>query len=59
MSTTRVTDPVCGMTIDAEAAAATRDANGQRYYFCSAACAEAFDREPNRYTSGAADPGSR
>ena len=57
MSTAQVTDPVCGMRIDPNTAAATRDANGQRYYFCSTACAEQFDREPNRYTSAAADPG--
>lgn len=37
------TDPVCGMEVDPESAAATRRRQGQLYYFCSARCAETFD----------------
>ena len=42
----RVTDPVCGMDIDPETAAASRDRNGIRYWFCSPACANHFDADP-------------
>ncbi|RLP71382.1 YHS domain-containing protein [Mycetocola manganoxydans] len=46
---TFVTDPVCGMTIDPKTAAATREHDGARFYFCSAGCAEKFDADPHRY----------
>lgn len=38
-----VIDPVCGMVIDPESAAATRQRDGQTFYFCSTRCAETFD----------------
>src|SRR5579883_2334238 len=38
----RVTDPVCGMTIDPSAAAETVDRNGERFYFCCSGCARKF-----------------
>ncbi|MGH2579435.1 MAG: heavy metal translocating P-type ATPase [Actinomycetota bacterium] len=45
----KVTDPVCGMQIDAALAAATRVQDGTTYYFCSPACAARFDEdEPRR-----------
>ena len=44
-------DPVCGMTVQAERAAATYEYKGQRYYFCSATCADKFKRSPNTYVS--------
>ncbi|HVX23361.1 MAG TPA: permease [Acidimicrobiales bacterium] len=37
-------DPICGMTVDPERAAAHRRSMGQDYYFCSVGCAEEFDR---------------
>lgn len=43
------TDPVCGMQIPPEAAAARRTAGGQSYLFCSTACAERFDADPGKY----------
>jgi Cu+-exporting ATPase len=46
---TKVTDPVCGMSIDPSTAAATRDYNGQTYYFCSNGCAESFEKDPASY----------
>jgi Cu+-exporting ATPase len=46
-------DPVCGMTVDPEHAAARSEHDGRAYHFCSVSCREAFDREPTRYTSGA------
>jgi P-type Cu+ transporter len=49
---TRVTDPVCGMTIDPSGAAGTRDYEGRTYYFCSADCLRKFDAEPAPYAAG-------
>jgi uncharacterized membrane protein YraQ (UPF0718 family)/YHS domain-containing protein len=40
------TDPVCGMTVDPTAAAATRTWHGTTYFFCSTGCAERFDADP-------------
>lgn len=45
----QVVDPVCGMTISASGAAAHRDYDGTRYYFCSAGCAGRFDADPSQY----------
>ena len=42
-------DPVCGMSVDPESAAATQDYNGQTYYFCSASCVEKFRQTPQKY----------
>ncbi len=42
-----VTDPVCGMRIDPDDAVATAEHEGQRYWFCSEACREAFFADPN------------
>jgi Cu+-exporting ATPase len=47
--TTLVTDPVCGMSIDPDTAAATREHGGNTFYFCSTGCAEKFDADPHRY----------
>src|SRR5262249_7222192 len=45
----KVRDPVCGMMIDRDAADA-RASNGQReFFFCSDACANAFEAGPERY----------
>ena len=46
-----VTDPVCGMTIDS-AAAASADHQGVTYYFCSPACQERFQAEPDKDVTG-------
>jgi YHS domain-containing protein/uncharacterized membrane protein YraQ (UPF0718 family) len=37
-------DPICGMTVDTDSAAARRGHDGGDVYFCGHACAEAFDR---------------
>ena len=42
-------DPVCGMRIDSEDAAATAEHNGTTYYFCSQACHDAFVAAPGSY----------
>jgi len=44
-----VTDPVCGMEIEEQNAAAKREVNGQTIYFCSDNCAEKFDADPQAY----------
>lgn len=45
-------DPVCGMQVDPDTAAARSTYHGETYYFCSAGCKTAFDREPARYSAG-------
>jgi len=47
--TDRALDPVCGMTVDRERAAAVQEYNGQTFYFCSRSCAERFRAHPDRY----------
>ena len=42
-------DPVCGMQVDEDKAAATSDYKGQKYYFCAVGCKKAFDQEPEKY----------
>jgi trehalose/maltose hydrolase-like predicted phosphorylase/YHS domain-containing protein len=41
-----VADPVCGMVIEPRAAAATTTHDGTIYYFCSRACQERFQADP-------------
>lgn len=42
-------DPVCGMSVDPAAAAATREYNGTTYYFCNPGCAAKFEQNPTQY----------
>lgn len=49
----QVTDPVCGMTIDADQAAAHTEYRGDTVYFCSEACANRFSQAPERYAGAA------
>ena len=44
-----VKDPVCGMEIEPQDAAASREHMGQTFYFCSPNCVEKFDADPHRY----------
>jgi Cu+-exporting ATPase len=46
---TKVIDPVCGMTIDAETAADQEEFDGRTYYFCNPSCAKRFRADPARY----------
>lgn len=48
----QVKDPVCGMEIDSEKAAATATHEGKTYYFCSAMCKTKFGMNPAQYTKG-------
>jgi xanthine dehydrogenase accessory factor len=43
-------DPVCGMTVTAGASARPLDHAGVAYYFCSAGCRTAFEKDPGAYT---------
>jgi YHS domain-containing protein len=44
-----VKDLVCGMDIAPKTAAGKSEYQGQTYYFCSAGCKKAFDKEPLKY----------
>lgn len=44
-----VTDPVCGMQIRPEDAAASEEHDGRTFYFCSEACHQTFVADPHRY----------
>jgi Cu2+-exporting ATPase len=46
------TDPVCGMRIDSEDAAASSEHEGETYFFCSAACHARFRADPAAYATG-------
>jgi len=43
-------DPICGMSVNTEEAPKT-EYRGKSYYFCSAHCQQAFDREADRYAT--------
>src|SRR6185437_12893400 len=42
-----VIDPMCGMRIEADNAAATAERDGQTYYFCSEGCRDIFVSDPS------------
>ena len=44
-----VKDPVCGMMVDPEKAAAKSEHKGKNYYFCARGCQAAFDKDPEKY----------
>ena len=46
---TKVTDPVCGMTIKIEKAVGQTEYEGATYYFCTEACKQQFLEQPERY----------
>ena len=43
-------DPVCGMTVDEEKAAARSINEGTTYYFCSTQCLRKFEANPFGFT---------
>src|SRR3954467_4266388 len=53
--TDKVLDPVCGMTVVPERAAAHVLLGGKDFYFCSKGCAAKFQQDPARYLAA---PGS-
>jgi P-type Cu+ transporter len=52
-----VTDPVCGMTVEPETAAAAWEYRGETYYFCSVGCFERFRDDPEQFLTR--DPAER
>jgi uncharacterized membrane protein YraQ (UPF0718 family)/YHS domain-containing protein len=47
-------DPVCGMTVNPATATVKSQHAGRTYYFCSAGCKAAFDKDPGKYVQLAA-----
>jgi YHS domain-containing protein/uncharacterized membrane protein YraQ (UPF0718 family) len=45
-----VVDPVCGMSVDPETAAASATYAGHDYAFCSTGCRDSFTAEPSSFT---------
>jgi xanthine dehydrogenase accessory factor len=45
----QATDPVCGMTVAADASGRPLGHDGTDYYFCSAGCRQAFGQDPDAY----------
>lgn len=50
------TDPVCGIEVNPEHAAATVEWHGSRYFFHSEDCRRRFDEAPARYAAPPAEP---
>lgn len=50
-------DPVCGMTVEPESAAAAWEHEGTVYYFCSTPCFESFKADPQPFID--MDPSGR
>ena len=49
MSTAKVVDPVCGMTVDPALTPHEVEHAGRGYHFCSAGCRTKFVADPERY----------
>jgi Cu+-exporting ATPase len=49
-------DPVCGMTVVPEKAAAKVEYAGETYYFCAPGCAKRFQQDPGKYLNAARMP---
>jgi Cu+-exporting ATPase len=49
-------DPVCGMTVVPEKAAAKVEYGGKTYYFCAPGCAKRFQEAPEKYLNAAKMP---
>jgi Cu+-exporting ATPase len=48
-NTSAVIDPVCGMSVNPERAAASYEYAGRMYFFCMKRCQEKFKSDPERY----------
>jgi Cu+-exporting ATPase len=51
-----VIDPVCGMTVNPNAAAGSYEYNGKTYYFCSTRCLHKFRENPERFLGKSTEP---
>jgi YHS domain-containing protein len=57
--TTMATDPVCGMEVNPEVAAAqglVSEYEGRTYHFCGRGCKLDFDEEPGRFFEPGYEP---
>ncbi|QDU69154.1 heavy metal translocating P-type ATPase [Engelhardtia mirabilis] len=62
MQSSEQRDPVCGMSVTAESAAAQAEHEGRTYYFCATGCRTKFVADPGRYLKpdgNASDPAAR
>ncbi|MGB3434817.1 HAD-IC family P-type ATPase, partial [Achromobacter sp.] len=50
----KVTDPICGMSIDPATAAGSAEYEGATYYFCSNHCVATFKEDPAKYAAARA-----
>jgi Cu+-exporting ATPase len=56
----KVIDPVCGMPIESEQAAASESYQGRSFYFCSPNCHRSFKADPAKFAANAApEPAGR
>lgn len=46
-------DPVCGMTVNPQKAAAAAVREGVTFYFCSTSCRDKFEQAPEKYVGAA------
>lgn len=56
--TVKVTDPVCGMSIESEKAKASETYQGTTYYFCCARCQSAFKADAAKFAAQAGQSGA-
>src|SRR6476646_797898 len=49
LATAKAKDPVCGMTVDPQKSAGKVGHGDKTYYFCSARCAERFEKNPETF----------
>lgn len=42
-------DPVCNMMVDEKRTSLKSEHEGKVFYFCSASCKQAFDKDPHKY----------
>lgn len=50
-------DPVCGMDVNPQSAAASTLHTGTTYYFCSRSCRDKFEQAPEQYLKAPSDGG--
>ena len=51
MESEKYIDPVCGMEVDPHTAPARTCYNGIQVYFCAQGCMNAFESDPQKYTT--------
>jgi YHS domain-containing protein len=42
-------DPVCGMEVKEDGAAATYEYKGKKFYFCAVGCKDKFSKNPEKF----------